>query len=64
MFSFFYSDTVIFYGIYLIMCPIGLSSLETRINVLSINCFNYKKLSELAQTISFSYNCQVFEMSS
>ena len=48
---------VIFYGIYLNMAPISLSSLEIRIKVLSPNYYNFKKLSVLTQTISFLFNC-------
>ena len=48
---------VIFYGIYLNMAPISLSSLEIRMKVLSPNYYNFKKLSVLTQTISFLFNC-------
>ena len=48
---------VIFYGIYLNMAPISLSSLEIRIKVLSPNYYNFKKISVLTQTISFLFNC-------
>ena len=41
---------VIFQGRYLNMSPMGLSSLETRMNILSPDCYNFKKLSVLAQT--------------
>ena len=48
---------VIFYGIFLNMAPISLSSLEIRMKVLSPNYYNFKKLSVLTQTISFLFNC-------
>ena len=48
---------VIFYGIYLNMAPISLSSLEIRMKVLSPNYYNFKKLSVLTQNISFLFNC-------
>ena len=52
MFSFFYNGyIVIFYGIYLNMSQIGLSSLEPRMKILSPDCYNFKKLSVLAHTI-------------
>ena len=42
---------VIFYGIYLNMSPVGLSSLETRMKILSPDCYNLKKLLVLAHTV-------------
>ena len=48
---------VIFYGMYLNMAPVSLSSLEIRTKVLSSNYYNFKKLSVLTQTISFLFNC-------
>ena len=48
---------VIFYGIYLNMAPISLSSLEIRMKVLSPNYYNFKTLSVLTQTISFLFKC-------
>ena len=50
---------VIFYGIYLNMVPISLSSLEIRMKVLSLNYYNFKKFSVLTQTISFLENKSV-----
>ena len=41
---------VSFHGIYLNMPPIRLSSLETRMKILSPDCYHFKKLSVLAQT--------------
>ena len=35
---------------------IGLSSLETRMKILSLDCYNFKKLSVLAQTFGSLYN--------
>ena len=43
------------------MSPIGLNSLETRMKVLRLNCYNFKKLSLLAQTIRALYNSAYFE---
>ena len=43
---------VIFYDIYLNISPTGLSSLEIRMKVLSPpDCYHFKKLSVLSQTI-------------
>ena len=44
---------VIFCSVYLNMAPIGLRSLETRMKVSSPNHYSFKKLSVLAQTITF-----------
>ena len=35
---------VIFYGIYLNMSPVGLSSLETRMKILGPDSYNFKNL--------------------
>ena len=48
---------VIFYGIYLNMAPISLSSLETRMKVLSPNYYDFKNLSVPTQTFSFLFHC-------
>ena len=50
---------LIFYGIYLNMPPISLSSLEIRMKVLSLNYYNFKKFSVLTQIISFLENKSV-----
>ena len=41
------------------MVPVSLSSLEIRMKVLSLNHYNFKKLSVLTQTISFLENKSV-----
>ena len=51
---------VVFYGLDLNISPIGLDSLETRMKVLNPNCYNFKKLSVLAQTISFLVQQRIF----
>ena len=43
------------------MSPIGLSSLETRMKVLSPNYYNFKKPLMLAHTIRASYNIAYFK---
>ena len=52
---------VILLGVYLSMSPIGLNSLESRMKVLSSNCYYFKRLSVMAQTIRFLYNSAYFE---
>ena len=43
------------------MSPIGLSSLETRMKILRPNCYNFKKLSVLAQTVGSLCNSASFK---
>ena len=52
---------VIFYAIHSNMSPMGLSSLEKQMKILSPNCYNFKKLSIPAQTIRFLYNSAHFK---
>ena len=52
---------VIFHGIYLNMSPIGLSSLGTRMKILSPDCYNFKKLSVQAQSIRSLCNSAHFK---
>ena len=55
---------VLFYGIYLNMSPIGFSSLETRIKILSPEWYNFKKLSVLVQTFGYLCNSAYFKNAS
>ena len=52
---------VIFYSVYLNMSAIGLSSPESRMKILSLDCYNFKKLSVLSQTIRSLYNSAYFK---